>query len=102
MAKYPEAQTKAQAELDAVIGPHRLPELSDRPHLPYVNALIKETMRWQLVSPLGKCMRLRTTHRNARLTPNVGLAHMATDDDVYGGYFIPKGSIVIGNAWYVT
>lgn len=54
MAKYPEIQKRAQAELDAVIGPHRLPEFSDRPSLPYVNALIKETMRWQLVVPLGK------------------------------------------------
>lgn len=25
---------------------------------------------------------------------------MATGDDVYEGYFIPKGSIVLGNAWY--
>lgn len=54
MAKYPESQRKAQAELDAIIGPHRLPELSDRPLLPYVNALVKETMRWQLIAPLGK------------------------------------------------
>jgi len=56
MAKYPEAQKKAQAELDAVVGPHRLPELSDRPSLHYVNALIKETLRWQLVTPLGNCV----------------------------------------------
>lgn len=53
MAKYPEAQRKAQAELDAVIGPHRLPELSDRSSLPYANALVKEIMRWQSVTPLG-------------------------------------------------
>lgn len=54
MAKHPRAQIKAQRELDAVIGPQRLPELIDRSSLPYVNALIKETMRWQLVAPLGK------------------------------------------------
>lgn len=53
MAKYPEAQKKAQAELDAIIGPHRLPEFSDRPSIPYVNALVKEAMRWQVVVPLG-------------------------------------------------
>lgn len=54
MAMYPEAQRKAQAEIDAVVGTHRLPDFNDRPHLPYVNALVKESMRWQLVIPLGK------------------------------------------------
>lgn len=53
MAMYPEVQRKAQAELDAVIGAERLPEFIDRPSLPYVNALVKETMRWQVVVPLG-------------------------------------------------
>ena len=57
MAKYPEAQRKAQAELDAVIGPDKLPGLSDRPSLPYVNALVKEILRWQSVTPLGKCVK---------------------------------------------
>lgn len=61
MAKYPDAQRKAQAELDAVIGPRRLPELSDRPSLPYVTALIKETLRWQMVAPLGKSYKLLDT-----------------------------------------
>lgn len=27
---------------------------------------------------------------------------MCTDDDVYDGYYIPKGSVVIGNSWYRT
>jgi hypothetical protein len=27
------------------------------------------------------------------------LPHSTTEDDVYKGYFIPKGTIVIGNAW---
>ncbi|KAF5327069.1 hypothetical protein D9619_004660 [Psilocybe cf. subviscida] len=80
MALYPDVQKRAQAELDIVVGPHRLPEFSDRASLPYVNALIKETLRWQLVVPIP-------------------MAHMATDDDVYKGYFIPKGTIVLGNAW---
>jgi hypothetical protein len=25
--------------------------------------------------------------------------HLASDDDVYQGYFIPKGAIVIPNVW---
>ena len=54
MALYPEVQKKAQAEIDAVVGPVRLPEFEDRPSLPYINAVIKELMRWNLVLPLGE------------------------------------------------
>lgn len=53
MALYPEVQRRAQAEIDAVVGKDRLPDFSDRDALPYVNALVKETMRWNLVIPMG-------------------------------------------------
>jgi cytochrome P450 len=53
MALYPEVQKKAQAELDAVVGPNRLPYFQDRPSLPYINAIVKESARWNLVLPLG-------------------------------------------------
>jgi cytochrome P450 len=49
MLSFPEAQLKAQEELDRVIGRERLPELNDEPSLPYVSALIKEVQR--LASP---------------------------------------------------
>ena len=52
MALYPEVQKKAQAEIDAVVGSHRLPDFEDRPSLPYINAIVKELMRWNLVLPL--------------------------------------------------
>jgi hypothetical protein len=29
------------------------------------------------------------------------MPHMATNDDEYDGYYIPKGTIVLGNAWSV-
>ena len=32
----------------------------------------------------------------------LGVPHATTEDDVYDGYFIPKGTVVIGNAWYVS
>ena len=54
MALYPEVQKKAQAEIDAVVGPNRLPDFEDRPFLPYINAVVKESMRWHLVAPLGE------------------------------------------------
>ena len=52
MALHPEVQKRAQAELDAAVGPHRLPDFEDRPSLPYISAIVKETLRWQLVLPL--------------------------------------------------
>ena len=53
MALYPEVQKKAQAEIDAVVGPDRFPDFEDRDSLPYIKAIVKETMRWHLVVPLG-------------------------------------------------
>ncbi|PPQ89157.1 hypothetical protein CVT25_006529 [Psilocybe cyanescens] len=82
MVLYPEVQRKAQAELDAVIGHNRLPEFNDYDSLPYVNALVKETMRWHLVTPLA-------------------IAHRCSQDDEYDGFFIPRGTIVMGNAWSI-
>jgi cytochrome P450 len=53
MCLYPEVQKKAQAEIDQVLNGH-LPEFSDRPSLPYINAIVKEASRWHLVLPLGE------------------------------------------------
>ncbi|KAF8815154.1 cytochrome P450 [Phlegmacium glaucopus] len=82
MVLHPEVQKKAQAELDAVIGPNRLPDFEDRSSLPYINAVVKESMRWHSVTPLG-------------------LAHKSTNDDEYDGYFIPKGTVVFANGWSI-
>ncbi|KAF8576950.1 cytochrome P450, partial [Ramaria rubella] len=79
MLLYPETQRKAQTELDSVID-GRLPEFSDRKNLPYINALCQEVLRWNPVVPLG-------------------IAHRVSEDDAFGTYFIPRGSIVVGNAW---
>ena len=54
MMTYPEIQKFAQAQLDAVVGPDRLPTLNDRSQLPYIDALLKEVMRFTPVTPLGK------------------------------------------------
>ncbi len=83
MATYPEVQKRAQAELDTIVGPHRLPTIEDEKLLPYVSALVKECLRWRLVAPLG-------------------LAHRSTEEDEYKGYRIPKGSVVVPNIWYVS
>ena len=50
---FPQVQRRAQAELDIVVGRDRLPTFDDRPRLPYIEALCKELMRWQMVTPIG-------------------------------------------------
>ncbi|KAH9039868.1 cytochrome P450, partial [Lactarius pseudohatsudake] len=82
MALYPEVQRAAQAEIDAVLGDSRLPDFSDEDKLPYVSAVLKEVLRWHPVAPLG-------------------IPHRVTKGDMYEDYFIPAGSIVIGNAWAI-
>src|SRR6266403_4336806 len=87
---FPQVQRRAQAELDAVIGRDRLPTFDDRPRLPYVEALCKELMRWNMVTPIGT-----TRVSQIRMTNDwfSGLPHRSSRDDVYRGFFIPKGLI---------
>jgi cytochrome P450 len=53
MTLYPEVQRKAQAEIDRVVGNSRLPDYSDQDELPYIDAVLKEVLRWHPVTPLG-------------------------------------------------
>lgn len=53
MMYYPEVQRKAQAEIEAVIGNDRLPDFSDRDSLPYIEAVLKELLRFHTVIPSG-------------------------------------------------
>ena len=98
MALYPEAQKKAQAEIDTVVGPNRLPDFHDRPSLPYINAVIKELSRWNLVGPLGRFFVIIIV---VTMMCSEGIPHMTTSEDEYNGFYIPKGTVVIGNAWLV-
>ncbi|KAH7884762.1 cytochrome P450 [Phlebopus sp. FC_14] len=83
MLLYPEVQAKAQAEIDSVIGSSRLPHFDDRPSLPYIDAILRELLRWNPVVPLG-------------------IPHATSSDDVYEGYYIPKGALVIINVWAMS
>lgn len=53
MAHYPDIQSRAQTELEAVLGLSRLPDFSDRHMLPYIDAILSETLRWNPAAPLG-------------------------------------------------
>ena len=50
---HPEAQKKAQEELDSVVGRGRLPTFADRDSLPYIQACVRESLRWRTMDPVG-------------------------------------------------
>ncbi|ORY68555.1 cytochrome P450 [Pseudomassariella vexata] len=79
MTHHPAWQAAVQTEIDDVCE-GRMPTLEDMPRLPVLRACIKETMRWK---------------------PNVptGVAHETEADDVYKGYFIPKGTRILPLDW---
>ncbi|KAG2123185.1 cytochrome P450 [Suillus cothurnatus] len=82
MTLFPDVQKKAQAEIDAVVGSDRFPSFTDRDSLPYTEALVKEVLRWNVVGPTA-------------------IPHRVTEDDIHDGYYIPKGSVVIPNIWFM-
>jgi cytochrome P450 len=53
MTLFPHIQSKAQEEIDRVVGNDRLPVLADRDNLPYISALQSEVYRWRPVTPTG-------------------------------------------------
>ena len=71
LLRKPESMTKAKEELGRVIGPKRKVEKSDMDELPYLQAMIKETLRLHPAIPL-------LLPRNAMQETN------------YLGYLIPK------------
>lgn len=80
MVAYPEIQKQAQAQSDAVVGVDRSPKWSDYANLPYVAQCVKEAMRWRPVTPLA-------------------FPHALAEDDWVDGMFLPKGTVIIINAW---
>jgi hypothetical protein len=66
MTLYPEVQRRAQAEMDQNVGHSRLPDFSDEGALPYVEAVLKEVLRWHPVTPLG--VFLLYLHTSSRVT----------------------------------
>ena len=53
MMNHPEVQHHAQAEIDRVVGRQRLPDFEDRAALPFVDAVLREVIRWHPVVPIG-------------------------------------------------
>ncbi|CAE6473296.1 unnamed protein product [Rhizoctonia solani] len=83
MVLNPDSQAKAQKEIDNVVGLDTLPKMSDRDRLPYIRNLILEVIRWHTVSPTG-------------------LPHVCSENDIYEGYDIEKGTVVMANTWAMS
>jgi cytochrome P450 len=100
MRLYPNVMKKGQVEIDSVVGRDRLPTFEDWDNLPYIRAIVKEVLRWRPVAPLG--VPRRTTKVSSSVSVSLLTSCMKriwTQDDVYEGYFIPKGTIVLANIW---
>lgn len=80
MTWHPEIQQKAREEIAQVVGNNRLPEIRDRSSLPYIEAIAKESLRWHPFVPEG-------------------VPHLMTAEATLAGYQIPKGAVVVPDAW---
>lgn len=83
MMMFPQVQKTAQEHIDRVVGPDRLPTLEEVAELPYIRAVVKETIRWMPTIILGS-------------------PHANIQEDFYEGYRIPKASLIVPNVWSVA
>ncbi|PON50717.1 Cytochrome P450, E-class, group I [Trema orientale] len=83
LVNHPEIQRKLRQELDTVLGPGVQVTEPDMQKLPYLQAVIKETLRLRMAIPL--------------LVP-----HMNLHEAKLGGYDIPAESKILVNAWWLA
>ncbi|XP_026175032.1 cytochrome P450 2K4-like [Mastacembelus armatus] len=74
LAKYPKIQDQVREELSRVIGSRQV-QVEDRKNLPFTDAVIHETQRLASIAP-------------------VALPHKTTQDVIFKGHFIRKGTTV--------
>lgn len=82
LLNHPHIITKARSEIENLTGEKRHVEESDLERLPYLQCVIKETLRMYPVGPL--------------LVP-----HESSADCRVGGYHIPRGTMLLVNAWAI-
>ncbi|KAI4343986.1 hypothetical protein L6164_011266 [Bauhinia variegata] len=84
MTLHQEIQAKAQHEIDSVVGSGRTVCDLDIPNLPYLRAIVKETLRMHPPGPL------------------LSWARLAIHDTHIGRHFIPAGTTAMVNMWAIT
>ncbi|KAJ6460011.1 cytochrome P450, partial [Mycena sanguinolenta] len=90
MLANPDAQKKAQQEIDSVLGHGNLPDPGHKKEeMPYVDAVVKELLRWRNATPFG----------SLPLAYDCNVVIDMYFEDSYRGYRLPARSLVIGNAW---
>ncbi|KAK1315599.1 Trans-cinnamate 4-monooxygenase [Acorus calamus] len=82
LVNHPNVQSKVRQEISEVLQGNPITE-SDLNRLPYLQAVVKETLRLHTPIPL--------------LVP-----HMNLEEAKLGGYTIPQGSKVVVNAWWLA
>ncbi|CAO4386798.1 unnamed protein product [Caenorhabditis nigoni] len=82
MMKYPEIQDKVRKEIFEVVGTSRLPSMSDKPNMPYTQAVVHEVQR----------------HSN--MIPFLG-THTNTEDITVKGQNVPTGSMIFAQIWSI-
>ena len=78
LVNHPEVQENIRIELTENTSEDCPPQLSEKSHFPYCEAVMAESQRLGNISPMS-------------------LPHTASDDVQVGGYRIPKGAVVIPN-----
>ncbi|KAJ7149195.1 cytochrome P450, partial [Mycena crocata] len=81
MCRHPDIQRNAQRQVDTLTSVDSIPTMEDALKLPYVECIMKEIFRFSPPAPL--------------------LVHSPIEDDLYQGFLIPKGSLVMANIWCV-
>jgi len=82
LSSRPNVLRKCHEEVDHVVGMDRSPTAADMPKLQYLRAVMKETLRWRPVAAGG-------------------IPHVLIQDDKYGDYVLPKGTVLFANTWSI-
>lgn len=79
---YPEWQQQIHEEMHQVLGHGHMPTIEDIPKLKMLNAVFNESLRWNPAAPIG-------------------VPHVSAKEDVWRGYYIPKGCYLHCNIGFV-
>ncbi len=82
LVNYQDVQEKAYREIKKVIG-SKTPSYKDKANMPYLEAVILESMRYGTNSALG-------------------VPHCTSEDTQLNGYLIPRGTLVAANIWSIS